>query len=125
MKNPVHRKTKTDSAISPDLKVSGRTRFFFRGVLICITNPKGLLFAGAFFPQFLNKTSPLMPQVLILCGGCLIVATIIGASYAVFAGIASTLFQSERFTKTSSLISGSMLIIFGVSLFFTNNQALI
>ncbi len=131
MENSASHKTPSDSTILPDLKIASnfkipsRTRFFFRGVLICITNPKGLLFAGAFFPQFLNKTSPLIPQVLILCGGCLVVATIIGASYAIFAGTASTLFQSERFTRVSSLVSGSMLVLFGVSLFFTNSQALI
>ncbi len=102
-----------------------KLHFFIRGVLICITNPKGLLFAGAFFPQFLDKASPLIPQVLILCSGCLIVATIIGSAYAFFAGTAGTLFQSKRFTKISSLLSGFILVLFGISLFFTDSQMLI
>jgi threonine/homoserine/homoserine lactone efflux protein len=100
-------------------------RFFLKGVLICVTNPKGILFAGAFFPQFLDKASPLIPQGLILCSGCLAVATAIGAGYAVFAGTADSLFQSEKFRKYSSRLSGLVLIFFGIGLLFTGSLELI
>jgi len=100
-------------------------RFFLKGVLICVTNPKGILFAGAFFPQFLDKASPLVPQGLILCSGCLAVATAIGAGYAIFAGTADSLFQSEKFRKYSSRLSGLVLIFFGIGLLFTGSLELI
>nr|NJM02647.1 LysE family transporter [Desulfobacula sp.] len=86
-----------------------------------MTNPKGILFAGAFFPQFLDKASPLIFQGLILCSGCLAVATAIGAGYAVFAGTADGLFQSEKFRKYSSCLSGLVLIFFGIGLLFTGS----
>jgi len=35
---------------------------FWRGVLISLTNPKTLLFFGAFLPQFVSPASPLLPQ---------------------------------------------------------------
>lgn len=100
-------------------------RFFLKGVLICVTNPKGILFSGAFFPQFLDKTSPLIFQGLILCSGCLAVATAIGAGYAIFAGTADSLFQSEKFRKYSSRLSGLVLILFGIGLLFTGSLQLI
>ena len=33
-----------------------------RGFLISLTNPKTLLFYGAFFPQFLSPDAPFAPQ---------------------------------------------------------------
>ena len=109
-------KTGTSSPTAIHLK----NNFFTRGFLISATNPKGLFFAGAFFPQFLNKDAPLMPQVFILCGGCLLIASLIGLLYAVFAYTASDLFKSEKFQKKTALLSGLILILFGAGLFFTH-----
>jgi len=102
-----------------------KNNFFIKGFLISATNPKGLFFAGAFFPQFLTQDTPLAPQVLILCGGCLLVASLIGAMYAFFAKAARDLFQSEKFQKRTALITGVTLILFGVGLFFTNQGEMI
>ena len=94
-------------------------RFFLHGMFICMTNPKGLLFAGAFFPQFLNPADALFPQVFLLITGCLIVATAIGTIYAFSAGKAGSLFKSEKFNRWVGLTSGILLILFGVSFLFT------
>ena len=37
-----------------------------RGFAISLTNPKTLLFYGAFFPQFLTPNAPIAPQVALL-----------------------------------------------------------
>lgn len=107
------------------LQPSQENHFFLRGVLICVTNPKGLLFAGAFFPQFLDKTAPLIPQAAVLCGGCLAVSTLVGMVYAFSAGTAGGLFQSVKFHKCSALVSGILLMLFGISLFFTAGPLLL
>lgn len=91
---------------------------FLRGFLTCVANPKGLIFAGAFFPQFLDAGQPIVPQVVILCGGCLMVATLIGSGYAFFAGAVRAGMRSNSFTRVSSVLSGSLLILFGLSLMF-------
>ncbi|UGQ47412.1 LysE family translocator [Massilia endophytica] len=39
---------------------------FAQGMLVALTNPKGLLFFAALFPQFVRTDRPLWPQFLIL-----------------------------------------------------------
>ncbi|MCP3876711.1 MAG: LysE family translocator [Desulfobacteraceae bacterium] len=101
-----------------------KNNFFIKGFLISASNPKGLFFAGAFFPQFLNKDAAMTPQILILCGGCLLVATIIGVLYAFFAKTADTVLNSKKFQKGTGLLSGAVLIFFATALFFTNKNIL-
>lgn len=107
---------------APLLKSSPQNRFFVTGMAICMTNPKGLLFAGAFFPQFIEKSAPVIPQAVLLVTGCLIVATLVGGLYALFAGTARALFQSDRFSRYTALISGCTLILFGLSFLFAGEK---
>jgi threonine/homoserine/homoserine lactone efflux protein len=55
-----------DAAASADLTAASPGRIFRNGFLIGISNPKALLFAGAFFPQFINAEAPELPQLVIL-----------------------------------------------------------
>ncbi len=111
--------------VDPHQVLPSKDNFFIKGFLISISNPKGLFFAGAFFPQFLNKNTPVLPQVLLLCGGCLLVASVIGVMYAFFAKTAEHFFNSGTFQKRASLFSGFILILFGVGLYFANSQEFI
>jgi homoserine/homoserine lactone efflux protein len=43
---------------------SGRSSLVVRGLLINVTNPKGLVFFLAVLPQFVAPTAPLLPQYL-------------------------------------------------------------
>lgn len=47
---------------------SSRTVLFRDGFIIGISNPKLLLFASAFLPQFVDLTQPQLPQFVILVG---------------------------------------------------------
>ncbi len=99
-----------------------KRNFFTKGFLISVTNPKGLIFAGAFFPQFLNKNSDMISQIVILCGGFLLIAFAIGILYAFCGKTASNLFQTELFKKRVARISGAFLIFFGIGLAFVNDE---
>lgn len=46
----------------------GNAALFRQGALVAASNPKAILFAAAFFPQFLNPASPQLPQFGILLG---------------------------------------------------------
>lgn len=100
----------------------GVNNFFMKGFFISISNPKGLFFAGAFFPQFLTRDGNLIYQSLVLCGGCLLVATIIGVFYAYLAGISQKLFNSSKFSKRSEFASGIIFLLLGFGLFFTQKE---
>jgi homoserine/homoserine lactone efflux protein len=91
-------------------------RYFLKGFVISVTNPKGLIFAGAFFPQFLNTNSPLMPQTIILCGGFIIVSLLIEILYAFLSNILSNLLKTAKVQKMLDRVSGFIFIVFGVGL---------
>jgi threonine/homoserine/homoserine lactone efflux protein len=57
-----------------------------RGFLISLTNPKTLLFYGAFFPQFLAPEAPLAPQIGLLSVTFFVIATGLDCGWALLAG---------------------------------------
>lgn len=57
-----------------------------RGFLISLTNPKTLLFYGAFFPQFLSLDAPVGPQVAALSLTFLAIAVGLDSAWALLAG---------------------------------------
>lgn len=57
-----------------------------RGFLISLTNPKTLLFYGAFFPQFIAPDVPIAPQVALLSLTYLTIAVSLDSGWALLAG---------------------------------------
>ena len=57
-----------------------------RGFLISLTNPKTLLFYGAFFPQFLSPDAPIAPQVAWLSLTFFAIAVVLDCGWALLAG---------------------------------------
>jgi homoserine/homoserine lactone efflux protein len=57
-----------------------------RGFLISLTNPKTLLFYGAFFPQFLARDLPIGPQVALLSLTFFVIAAGLDCGWALLAG---------------------------------------
>jgi threonine/homoserine/homoserine lactone efflux protein len=62
------------SAVPPDADEAGpvvresrpASQLYRQGLLVAASNPKAILFAAAFFPQFLDPTAPKLPQFSIL-----------------------------------------------------------
>ncbi len=83
------------------------------GFLVLLSNPKMLIFLGAFLPQFVVPTQPTFPQVMVLG---LIFMAIAGATdcvYAVVAGRARGLLSAVR-VRLVSRVSGVILMLGGV-----------
>lgn len=57
-----------------------------RGFLVSLTNPKTLLFYGAFFPQFIATDAPVVRQVMLLSVSFLVIATTLDSVWALLAG---------------------------------------
>jgi threonine/homoserine/homoserine lactone efflux protein len=53
------------SAPAARVQVSSRSRYV-QGLLVALSNPKVLLFLGAFFPQFVSPDAPPGPQLAVL-----------------------------------------------------------
>ncbi|MCP4297585.1 MAG: LysE family translocator, partial [Proteobacteria bacterium] len=56
---------------------NSKKNFFSKGFFISISNPKGLIFAGAFFPQFFDKNSGMIHQAVVLVSGFLVISMVI------------------------------------------------
>lgn len=87
---------------------------FTRALLVSLSNPKTLLFYGAFFPQFLESGRPLLPQVILLSATFLALAIVIDGSWAVLAGRARFLLAAHG--RWRNRISGTLLLGAGLGL---------
>jgi len=90
-------------------------KMFLSTYLVTVLNPKGILFFGAFLPQFVNPNSNLNTQLLILSITFACLAAINTLVYSLSARTASTLVKSSRIKTFSEYIAATSLI--GASLF--------
>ncbi len=91
-------------------------RDFADGFLVTLTNPKALLFHGAFLPQFVDPTIPALPQLLVLASSFLIVAAVLDSCWALLAARLGKSLSGNRSRKFADRISGSLLIGAGTTL---------
>jgi threonine/homoserine/homoserine lactone efflux protein len=89
-----------------------------QGLLVSLSNPKILLFFGAFIPQFVDLSGPYVSQVAMLGVTFMIVAGITDGAYGLLAGRARHFFSAQR-TRLMSRISGGFMIGGGVWLALT------
>ncbi|MGI4954774.1 MAG: LysE family translocator [Janthinobacterium lividum] len=94
---------------------SGRS-ILVRALLVSLTNPKTLLFYGAFFPQFIAPDRPLAPQLWILCATFLGVAIGIDVLWALGAARARRMIAGHG--RLRQRISGGLLTLAGLGLAF-------
>lgn len=86
-----------------------RGGFFLQGMLVLLSNPKALLFFGAFIPQFVDLKANQLWQVAVLGFTFMVFASLTDAGYALLAGRARALL-SERRTRLLSRVSGGFMI---------------
>ncbi|WP_417808266.1 LysE family translocator [Thioclava sp.] len=80
------------------------------GFLTGVLNPKAILFYMAFLAQFVDPSSPALPQFLVLMiSSSMIVALVLGAYAFLAAGIARHL-RTVRAQRRVALSSGAMLL---------------
>jgi threonine/homoserine/homoserine lactone efflux protein len=81
---------------------------FLRGMLVSATNPKTLLFYGAFFPQFLTPGVDMGGQIALLSATFLVVAVLLDGAWAVLAGRARWALAGHG--RLRNRISGGLLV---------------
>jgi threonine/homoserine/homoserine lactone efflux protein len=95
-----------------------RGGFFLQGFFVALSNPKLLVFFGAFIPQFMDMDKDHFSQVAVLGITFMVIAGLTDAVYALLAGRARRFFSVER-TRLLSRISGGFMIGGGVWLALT------
>jgi threonine/homoserine/homoserine lactone efflux protein len=81
---------------------------FTRALLVSMTNPKTLLFYGAFFPQFVSRDHAFLPQVVLLSATFVVIAVLVDGSWALAAGRARHLLATRG--RLRNRIAGGMLM---------------
>src|SRR5215468_1608411 len=95
-----------------------RGGFFLQGFLVLLSNPKVLVFFGAFIPQFVDLNRDHVPQVALLGVTFMVTAAMSDMLYALLAGRARKFFSKQR-TRLMSRISGGFMIGGGIWLALT------
>lgn len=92
--------------------------FFMQGFWVILSNPKALLFFGAFIPQFIDPTVNPALQTIGLAATFMIVALVLDGGYAVAAAWAGSRLTRAR-VRLVERLSGTFLIAGGIWLAVT------
>ena len=87
--------------------------FFWQGFIVIWSNPKALLFFGAFIPQFVDPTANAAAQSIVLGVIFMIVGVLLDGAYAVAAGRAGS-YLTKQNIRRSEIVCGSLLIGGGI-----------
>lgn len=92
-------------------KSAGRANrsYFWQGFFVILSNPKVLLFFGAFLPQFITPEGHAGLQTLFLGLVFMVLATILDSLYAIAAGRVGALL-TRRNVRAVEITGGSMMI---------------
>lgn len=107
-----------DALGDPAAIAAPRGGFMLQGFLVMATNPKMLVFYGAFIPQFLDPAGDYDRQLLLLGGTAMAVAVLSDGAYALMIGRAGRFLSRTRLRLVSRL-SGACLIGGGLWLALT------
>ena len=83
-----------------------------QGVLVAASNPKAILFAAAFFPQFLNPAMPQLGQFAILLGTFSVVEVSWYLVYAVSGHKLSRYLRQASVMRTFNRVTGGIFVGF-------------
>ena len=80
-----------------------------QGCLVALSNPKTLLFFGAFFPQFIAPGRDCVVQIAVMGVTAMVISTISDSPYALASGRAGSALSARRVRLLSRLSGGSLI----------------
>ena len=99
-----------------DGKAHTAREIFMRGFWVNITNPKGIIFFAAVFPQFIDVTLPQAPQYAILAVTTFAVDVVVMTMYCALAAKVMRAMKDERHLKWINRTLGGAFVAAGVAL---------
>lgn len=104
---------KVDEELFEELNTS-KSKMFSSSLIVTALNPKNVVFFVAFFPQFVNTSTNVLPQFLILMVSFSIVTLLTISSFALFAGSIQHKIKSYKAKKRLNRAGGAALVGAGV-----------
>ena len=96
--------------------VPGRRSSFWRGFLVSLTNPKTILFFGAFLPQFVSPGLSAGPQLAVLSGSFLVLAVVFDTAYVMLASGLRNVVRRPKTRKWFEGLAGTLFVSSGIGL---------
>ena len=101
--------------------IEGGGGWFKQGLVVALSNPKVLLFLGAFFPQFVNTQANVFSQLLLLSVTFLAALTVVDMSYALLGGRIGS-WIAPKTQHISDRITGALMVAAGLWLAVMRRQ---
>jgi threonine/homoserine/homoserine lactone efflux protein len=104
-----------ESLSEPVTALPGSRRALYRqGALVAASNPKAILFAAAFFPQFINPLAAKLPQFALLVATFFVIEVAWYFVYALSGHRLARYLQRASVLRTFNRITGGVFIGFAV-----------
>jgi threonine/homoserine/homoserine lactone efflux protein len=97
----------------PTVHAAGSGGLFRQGVLVAASNPKSILFAAAFLPQFIQPSLPKLPQFAILLATFTVIETSWYLVYALSGQRLAIYLRRAAVLKAFNRLTGSVFVGFG------------
>ncbi|MDE1145321.1 MAG: LysE family translocator [Azospirillaceae bacterium] len=85
-------------------------RLLLRGLMVCGSNPKALIFMAAFFPAFINDAAPLTPQLVLLTVLMVVIEFGWILTYAIGGQTLASRLQTPKAARQLNRLTGGLLI---------------
>jgi threonine/homoserine/homoserine lactone efflux protein len=92
-----------------------RANLYFEGVLVSLSNPKVLLFLGAFLPQFVDPARDAVFQLVLLAVLFVVVLAVVDVGYTLMVARARATFDAARLRLLDGA-AGVLLLLGGLAL---------
>jgi homoserine/homoserine lactone efflux protein len=89
---------------------------FMRGFFVNLTNPKGIIFFAAVFPQFIDVARPQLPQYAILAGTTFAVDVVVMGGYTALAAKVLRVMRDPRHLRWVNRTLGGAFVAAGLAL---------
>jgi len=109
-----HSKSSKDSIKSS--KSDSLTKDFMSGFLICISNPKVILFYLGFLPTFINLSTIKSGDIILISSLIVVILTVILGGYSYFASKAREAIKKPKTQIIMNRFAGSVMIAAGTAL---------
>jgi threonine/homoserine/homoserine lactone efflux protein len=97
-------------------------RLFGHGVTVALTNPKGILFFSALFPQFLTQDASIFQQFAVLTATFAAGSVLSHAFYVFLARMLKKQLADPRRSQLFNRVSGGAFVLLGLSLLRLRNK---